>query len=468
VQTTAVSNAVSVLDNPVRPYAWGSRTAIPELLGVPPSGQPQAELWMGAHQAGPSTAVSGGRPGSLLARIEADPVAELGEDVAAEFGPRLPFLLKVIAADAPLSMQAHPDAARAVEGFVEENARGIPLDAPERNYRDTSHKPELLVALGPIDALCGFRAVPETVRLLDALVSCAAEAPARSLEAKAATAMRPHLAALRTRPDQDGLREVVTGLLTLPAERRSGLVSAVAAACRRCAGLAGESAGASGVGGTFAAELRTAAELADAYPDDVGVVTALLLNLVHLEPGEAIFLPPGNLHAYLRGFAVEIMANSDNVLRLGLTPKHVDVPELLRVLDVVAGPVWMPRPRPAGPGGSDRTAASGPVGGSGGSGPVGGSGGSAESVEEVYRAPVREFRLSRLRLVDPAPIRLDAGGPQILLVVDGEITVTATDAAGHAGRPVRLLRGGSAWVPAGAALRVAGTGTAFRATTNLR
>src|SRR6266550_2373387 len=235
VPTTTVSSAVSVLDNPVRAYAWGSPTAIPALLGVPPSGQPQAELWMGAHPAAPSAVVRHGRHCSLLARIEADPVGELGEDVVAEFGSRLPFLLKVIAADAPLSMQAHPDAARAVEGYVEENARGIPPDAPERNYRDSSHKPEMLVALGPFEALCGFRSVPQTVRLLDSLVSCAAEAPARSVAAKAAAALRPHLAALHARPDQDGLREVVTGLLTLPGERRHGLVSAVAAACRRCA-----------------------------------------------------------------------------------------------------------------------------------------------------------------------------------------------------------------------------------------
>ena len=430
--TTAVHcAAIAALDNPVRPYAWGSRTAIPALLGLPPSGQPQAELWMGAHPAAPSSVRCGDRHESLLARIEADPLGELGEDVVAEFGSRLPFLLKVIAADAPLSMQAHPDAAQALEGYAEENARGIPTDAPERNYRDSSHKPELLVALGGFDALCGFRSVPETVKLLDSLVSCAGAAPARSPEAKAAAVLRPHLAALHARPDQDGLREVVTGLLTLPGERRHGLVSAVAAACRRCAEPAAGAAAGAAV--PFAAEFRTAAALADAYPGDVGVVIALLLNLVHLEPGDAVFLPPGNLHAYLRGMAVEIMANSDNVLRGGLTPKHVDVPELLRVLDVVAGPGAMPRPRPVGP------------------------------AEEVYRAPVREFRLSRLRMAGPDPVRLAAGGPQILLVVDGAVTV-----ADGGGEAVRLGRGASAWIPAGVTVTVAGDGTAFRATTNLR
>jgi mannose-6-phosphate isomerase len=431
VQTTAVHRAaISVLTNPVRPYAWGSRTAIPALLGLPPSGEPQAELWMGAHPAAPSMLVRADGQESLLTRIESDPVGELGADVVAEFGSRLPFLLKVIAADAPLSMQAHPDAARALEGYTEENARGVPLEAPDRNYRDTSHKPEMLVALAEFDALCGFRSVPETVRLLDALVSCAAGAPARSLEAKAATVLRPYLAALRARPDQDGLREAVTGLLTLPAERRHGLVSAVAAACRRCAESGAPQPGAV----PFAAELRTAAELADAYPGDVGVVIALLLNRVRLQPGEAIFLPPGNLHAYLRGVAVEIMANSDNVLRGGLTPKHVDVPELLRVLDVVAGPVAKPRPR------------------------------SVAAVEQVYGAPVREFRLSRLRVAPPAEVRLGAGGPQILLVVDGAVTVA--DSAGD--KPVRLARGASAWIPAAVTVTVTGEGTAFRATTNLR
>jgi mannose-6-phosphate isomerase len=443
VQTTAVRRAVFVLDNPVRTYAWGSPTAIPKLLGVPPSGLPQAELWMGAHPAAPSQVVRGGKHESLLARIEADPVGELGEDVAAEFGPRLPFLFKLIAAEAPLSMQAHPDAAQAVEGFVEENARGIPLDAPERNYRDSSHKPELLVALGPFEALCGFRAVPETARLLDALLSCAASAPARSPEAKAVTVLRPHLAALHARPDQDGLREVVTGLLTLPAERRRGLVAAVAAACRRCL-AAGDTV-------PFAEELRIAVDLAEAYPGDVGVLIALLLNRVHLEAGQAIFVPPGSLHAYLRGTAVEIMANSDNVLRGGLTPKHVDVPELLRVLDVVAGPVTRPKPRPSG--GAGRAA--------------GGAGRTARRdgpVEEVYPASVREFRLSRLRLDGSGTLRLAAGGPQILLVVDGALDV----AARGGGEPVRLNGGGSAWVPAGVAISVTGSGTAFRATTNLR
>jgi mannose-6-phosphate isomerase len=451
--TTAVNSAVCVLDNPVREYAWGSRTAIPDLLGMRPSGEPQAELWMGAHPATPSTVVRNGRRRSLLTRIEADPVGELGENVAAEFGPRLPFLLKVIAADAPLSMQAHPDAARAVEGYVEENARGIPLDAPERNYRDSNHKPELLVALGPFDALCGFRAIPETVRLLEVLVTCASSAPAGSLAAKAAGALGSHLAALRARPDQHGLREVVTRLVTLPEARRVGLVSAVAAACRRSvtqAALAGA------VRAPFVAEARTAADLAEAYPGDVGVVIALLLNLVHLDPGEAIFVPAGNLHAYLRGVAVEIMANSDNVLRGGLTPKHVDVPELLRVLDVTAGPVTMPRPRPAG-----------------------------QQGEEVYRVPVREFQLSRVRVTAAAPVRLGAGGPQILLVVDGAVTVAAVGAhgtgagpdaglaagagpgPGFGGEPVLLERGASAWIPAGVAVTAVGEGTAFRATTNL-
>lgn len=421
MQTTAVHRATAaLLDNPIRDYAWGSRTAIPELLGVPPTGAPQAELWMGAHPGNPSK-VCDGRPQTLLARIEAAPDAELGRAVTAQFGPRLPFLLKVIAATAPLSLQAHPNAAQASEGFAQENARDVPLSAPERNYRDASHKPELLCALTPFDALCGFRPAADSLRLLDGLLRVATAAGEGTPAGAAVAGLRPYADALRARPDQHGLREVVTGLLTLPGHKRTRLVEAVAVACELAA------AG----GGEFTAELRTAVELAAAYPADVGVVIALLLNLLRLQPGQAIFLPAGRLHSYLRGTGVEIMANSDNVLRGGLTPKHVDVAELLRVIDLTDSVPPTVGPRRLGP------------------------------AEEVYDTPAPEFRLSRLRVTAGGPVPLEPVGPQILLVVDGELTVTG------AGDPVRLRRGRSAWVPAGVPVMLTGAATAFRATTNL-
>ncbi|MEN3361044.1 MAG: mannose-6-phosphate isomerase [Mycobacteriales bacterium] len=421
MQTTAVHHATAaLLENPVRDYAWGSRTAIPELLGVAPTGVPAAELWMGAHPGAPSR-VCDERHGTLLARIEDAPDAELGADVVARFGPRLPFLLKVIAAAAPLSLQAHPNATQAAEGYAQENARDMRLTAPDRNYRDPHHKPELLCALTPFDALCGFRPANDTIRLLDELLRVATAAGEGTPAGRAVPALRPYVGALRARPNQHGLREVVTGLLTLPMHKRAPLVGAVAVAAELAAATSGE----------FTAELRTAVDLSGAYPGDVGVVIALLLNLLRLRPGQAIFLPAGRMHAYLRGTGVEIMANSDNVLRGGLTPKHVDVAELLRILDLTDAPVPIPEPHRVGP------------------------------VEEVYDTPAPEFRLSRLQLDGSAPVTLAAAGPQILLATEGELTVAG------AGDPVHLARGRSAWVPAGVAITLTGASTAFRATTNL-
>jgi mannose-6-phosphate isomerase len=398
---TLARRAVDLLDNPIRPYGWGSTTAIPRLLGVPPSGQPQAELWMGAHPAQPSALRSGG---TLLERIAADPAGELSAAVVDRFGPRLPFLLKVIAADRPLSLQAHPDSERAREGYAAEEARGIPLDSPERSYVDPNHKPELVCPLTSFEALCGFRAIPETLRLLDAL-------------AVDARVLRPHLAALHARPDHEGLREVVTGLLTVPAPRRAAFVDSVVAGCR--AGLA--------AGSEFRVEFATAVELADRYPADLGVVITLLLNRLTLQPGEAMFLAAGVLHCYLRGTAVEVLANSDNVLRGGLTTKHVDVPELLRVIDVADGPPPLIRPVETAPG------------------------------QWSYVPPVPDFRLDRVS----SPATLPSDGPQIVLAVSGSAVL-------HEGASVLPLgQGESAWVRAGRTVSAAGTGVLVRATTNL-
>ena len=396
------TQAVDRLDNPVRPYAWGSTTAIPELLGLPATGEPQAELWLGAHPAAPSRMESGG---TLLDRIDADPAGELSAAVVDRFGPRLPFVLKVIAAARPLSLQAHPGLARARAGYAEEEARGVPADSPERSYPDPNHKPELICALTPFEALCGFRAIPETLRLL-------------SLLASRAPAVGHYVEALRARPAAEGLREVVTGVLTLPPGRRQRLVDAVTEACR---------AG----GPDFPVELATGASLGAAYPGDPGVLIALLLNRVRLEPGDAMFLAAGNLHCYLSGTAVEVLANSDNVLRGGLTPKHVDVPELLRVMDVTDGPPPLLTPVPAGPG------------------------------HVAYRPPVPDFRLDRYELAG-GPVSLAAGRPRIALVVSGQVSLVP-----GSGAPLVLGRGGSAWLPAGRPVTVRGDGVLCVAATNL-
>lgn len=284
------------LDGVLRPYAWGSPTAIPELLGIEPTGQPAAELWLGAHPDDPS----GAQDTTLDKLISARPEQLLGPDVVARFGPQLPFLLKVLAAETALSIQVHPNLAQAQAGFAAEDAAGVPRGAPDRNYKDPNHKPELLCALTEFDTLCGFRPVARTLALLDALD---------------VAELAPH----RDRLAGEGLRATFTGLLSL--DDPKPLVEAVVGALPRLAG-------------TEWAGLGTAlTRVAGHFPGDVGIAVALLLNHVRLAPGEAIFLAAGNVHGYLHGVGVEILANSDNVLRCGLTPKHIDVPELLRVTD---------------------------------------------------------------------------------------------------------------------------------------
>ncbi|MFC8176636.1 mannose-6-phosphate isomerase, class I [Streptomyces sp. NPDC057242] len=377
------------LVNTVRPYAWGSTTAIPELLGTAPTGEPQAEMWMGAHPGAPSRT---GR-GPLNELIDADPVRELGERTVEKFGPRLPFLFKVLAAGAPLSLQVHPDLDRARSGFAAEEAAGIPVDAPHRTYKDAHHKPELICALTPFEGFCGFRAPADAADLIAAL---------------GVDSLKPYVDLLHAHPEEAALREVLTALLTADPEETAHTVAEATAAADR-------------LGGAHAPYAR----LAHHYPSDPGVVAAMLLHHVRLQPGEALYLGAGVPHAYLDGLGVEIMANSDNVLRCGLTPKHVDVPELLKVVrfDPADPAVLRPEASPSG--------------------------------EEVYETPTDEFRLSRfVRAEDAAPNDLTAPTPQILLAVAGRPT------AGE----IPLAPGQSVFVPAGERIQLTGAGTVFRAT----
>jgi mannose-6-phosphate isomerase len=290
---------IVVLDGVARDYAWGSPTAIPALLGTEPDGRPLAELWFGAHPAGPSPALEA----TLDRLIAADPAAALGNASVERFGGELPFLVKLLAADHALSIQVHPSREQAEAGFAAESASGLALDDPTRNYRDRNHKPELLCALSEFEAFCGFRPVAETLRLVDALAL-------------------PELEPLRERlAGPHPLRGAFDYLLAM--EDPAPLVTALTS---RAADLAaGRSA--------WAATANALALAAADFPGDVGVALALLLNHVTLQPGEAIFLGSGVVHSYLRGLGLEVMANSDNVLRCGLTPKHVDAAELLRITD---------------------------------------------------------------------------------------------------------------------------------------
>ena len=302
---------VSLVNEP-RDYAWGSTTLIAELEGRAPSGQPEAEVWYGDHPGDPAIVPDERSLGEWLA----------DEGAAGGAPRRLPYLLKVLAAASPLSIQVHPSKAQAEEGFAREEAAGIPRDAAERTYRDDNHKPELIVALSEtFTALAGLRELDATLRLFAELGDAGAAVAERLKGGDAAAS----------------LRDTIGWLLSGTAQTE---VEAVVAAA------------ASADGGEFAAEFALAGTLDAAYPADPGVVVALLMNLVTLRRGEGLFTPAGVLHAYVSGLGVELMAASDNVLRGGLTPKHIDVRELLAILDATPGPA--PRLVPVTTGGVDR------------------------------------------------------------------------------------------------------------------
>jgi mannose-6-phosphate isomerase len=355
---------------------------------------------------------------ALTEVIAADPEGELGPETVRAFGPRLPFLLKLLAAASPLSLQVHPDLVQAREGFADEEARGVPVNAPERNYKDANHKPELICALTDFDGLCGFRHARDAADLLAALE---------------VDGLKPYVDILRASPESDALREVLTAVLTADRDEIAGTVTAAARAASRLAG-AGTAGGGGAANGAEARAYAVFASLADHYPGDPGVIAAMLLNHVRLRSGEALYLGAGVPHAYLAGLGVEIMANSDNVLRCGLTPKHVDVPELLRIVRFEPGEPAVLRPE-AGPGG-----------------------------EERYEVPIDEFRLSRFMIAPGAPAAgpLDARTPQILLCTDGHVVLRSE--AGHGESELTLQRGLSAYVPAGERVSATGDGTLFRAT----
>ncbi|WP_308468149.1 type I phosphomannose isomerase catalytic subunit [Rathayibacter soli] len=508
------------IDNTPRDYAWGSKTAIAQLLGRPASGGPEAELWLGAHPGSPSRIVDPSLTGgatNLAEWVARDPRAALGgadargaADAAGAAGargadargagsavgadaPRLTFLLKLLAAAGPLSLQAHPSSVQAAEGYARENAAGVPLDSPVRNYKDPFHKPELVFALSErFEALCGFRPLADSIADLDRLIAAASEAlqPTDAL-----TAFRARLAVQTDAPQV--LRSVVAWLLGSGA----GVAGAagvggvgVSAAGVSAAGVGAAGAGATGAdaeagaaeasraGGAVAAgaglgsgtapnvsalvaqvvdaaarvvatavspaagaptpsddllPFATVGVLASAYPGDPGIVLSLLLNRVSLKQGEALYLPAGNIHAYLNGLAVELMSASDNVLRGGLTPKHIDVPELLSVLHFAPRAVPYLRPELHG-----------------------------DDIE-IFRPDVPDFQLVRVALGtdadDPETTesRVALNGPAIVLCTDGGLRLRG--ALGE----VTLRRGEAAYVtPDEASVTIVGDGTLFIATGN--
>jgi mannose-6-phosphate isomerase len=378
---------IGLLKNCIQEYAWGSRTAIPELLGqTVPADKPQAELWMGAHPKAPSQVLADGAWRSLPKVIQESPEETLGQEVAARFSNKLPFLFKVLAAAKPLSIQAHPNKEQAEQGFARENEIGIPFDAPQRNYRDDNHKPEIICALTPFWALNGFRKIEVTLRLLE-------EARIPSL-AEIVSFLRNH-------PNRDGLKKFFNHLMTTDSGKQRKIVEQA----------------------VNSAEKRTHEEpvwtwmikLNEEYPGDMGVLSPLFLNLVRLEPLQAMYLPAGELHAYLEGVGIELMANSDNVLRGGLTPKHIDVQELLAVLNFTDGDLNILGPGNFTPG------------------------------EAIYSTEAAEFVLSVMRINKASPFSsLRGRSVEMMICTDGEVSVTDL----NDGDNTRLTRGISIIVPA--------------------
>lgn len=382
---------MDLLRNTIQPYAWGSTTAIAELLGVDnPEGTPQAELWMGAHPTAPSRLERDGAETTLEAVIAADPVGELGVATAGRFGGRLPFLLKVLAARKALSIQLHPDRAQAEAGFAAEEARGVPRGARERVYVDSWPKPEVLCALTPFEVLAGLRPAAEAAEIIDRL----GVEPLRGLVKE-----------LQSTPEPATVARALATLLQWPRDERTALVDRVVSAAECFAAEPGD----------FQAAYEAIGRMAEDHPGDIGLVCSLLMNHAVVQPGQALFMGAGGVHAYIRGTGVELMANSDNVIRAGLTPKHIDVPELVRVLDPgVEVPVLTAHQD------------------------VGGDG---DGVAQ-FDTPVPEFRLWHLTV--QGELRVPGNGlPRILLCVEGSASATA-----DAGRTLELSRGRSCFLSA--------------------
>ncbi len=396
---------VFFLRNTIQEYAWGSRTSIPQLLGRrSPADTPQAELWMGAHPKAPSRVlVAQGHELPLPELIARDPAAVLGKAVAERFAGRLPFLFKVLAAAQPLSIQAHPNLEQARAGFRRENEQGIALDAFRRNYRDDNHKPEVISALTPFWALNGFRPLPEMLDLL------------RSV---GFSGIGKQIAALGDNPSRAGLKAFFASLMRLQRETRERAI-------REALAWAERQPGREALTSSSSLKQRRSAQspdrntiagwilrLGESYPGDIGVLSPLLLNLLLLQPGDTMFLEAGVLHAYLEGTGIELMANSDNVIRGGLTPKHMDVDELLSILRFQGRGVQLAE--------SDETAPG----------------------HRVFHTPAQEFRLAEIRVHPDQPHRNPGSGSiQLMIVVGGEGRIEAPE-------PLPIKKGNSLLIPA--------------------
>ena len=370
---------MQLIEGTIRSYDWGSRTAIAELTGRPsPTDHPEAEMWFGAHHAAPSMVMS--EDVTLDQFIDANPERQLGEGYQS-----LPFLLKLLAADKALSLQAHPSKAQAETGFAAEDAAGVHQTAYERSYKDDNHKPELVVALTQFDALAGFRSVEKITEILRVLDLPELQSYAGILGSGDAAA---------------DIRSLFTTWVTLPQSFMDELLAVVVPRCEFLL-----DANSAQLSDWIKPSLETVVTLAEQFPGDSGVLCSLLLNRLRLQPGEGLYLDAGQLHAYLGGTAVEIMANSDNVLRSGLTSKHVDVPELMKVLTFEQL--------------EDPSLTANELG--------------------IFETPAPDFCLRRMEQGQETTVT----GPAIVLSVgNGGVVVTS----GHGCRETDLASGGAVWV----------------------
>ncbi len=384
--------AVYKLINQIQKYAWGSVRAIPELLGYEnANNEPMAELWMGAHPKAPS----------LAEKTDGNPVP-LNETTNGS----IPFLFKVLASDKPLSIQAHPDLKQARAGYARENAAGKAFDAFDRNYKDHNHKPEIICALTEFHAMRGFR-------------------PAAGIAANFKEIMVPALessvAGLETASESSsGIRNFFTDLMRLEAGQKQKLLKAALVKAQKSQLPAS----------------RWIKRFSELYPGDIGILSPLYLNLVILQPGEAMYIPAGELHAYLEGLGIELMANSDNVLRGGLTPKHVDVPELLATLSFEPSEPEILKPA------------------------------KISDSESVYVTPAPEFYLSRIDLDGEYLLPEDERSPQlpsIFICLDGGLTMEDKASEGAGDYRVDLKRGDTAFVTPGSRIILNGGGLLYRA-----
>ncbi|MCF6450106.1 mannose-6-phosphate isomerase, class I [Vibrio sp. MMG022] len=379
---TISSKCFFKMDNKIQNYDWGSRTAIHDLFGfVNKAQQPQAEVWMGTHPNGCSIVNQGSTNVSLSELIKQDPSAFLSQNTAEVFGD-LPFLFKILAADKALSIQVHPNKQDAELGYAKEQQLGVPLSAFNRNYKDANHKPELVYALTEYQAMNGFRSFDEIIaefRLCDI------------------PEINGYLEQFERNPNQDGLCKFFVEILSMEEARKINAVDHL-------------------LSYAAANQVRPVCELildlAAQYPNDVGLFAPLLLNVITLKPGEAMFLSARTPHAYIKGTGLEIMANSDNVLRAGLTPKHMDVEELVKCTDFI-------------PKSMNTLLTKAEI----------------KDCEHNFPVPVQDFKFSVFQ--EPKDQQVEMISAEILMPIDADVTLLA-----ESGETLVLGKGQSAFIPA--------------------